>query len=718
MQKSTINVGDIPMYVEYFKSDELTIKHSSEFIMLRNYDIINDIAFDKDIYFIEKSLYEKLWFAINSSGEFIYKNGKRIQNEDILRGPIIFPIKLNESKTYTNDIYKYLVNSAPYTLNIDEDNEHLSEYKDWYNLYESFVDEDGNNIFKYAQIDCDLFKIYKPHNRKQIDYIIEVTNLINDVTYHYFCQPYKFQPINSVEEKNLNNISYCEFIYFYVPNFEQLFDANKIWYKEDLNLMLKRSIDHSQIFNAYINYTDETISKSGKFINKNDNEIEINNLFPLSLLTEPFYIEEVKQKIIIEESEVDFYEDVFKDEETGESYFFENYMSKIYLETSKNSEYNIQNIPLTLILSHYDTFYSENREFASEAMILPSNVSFIKDNKFYISSSLSFDDDGILIIHNKFIYPKYPKYLDDYYKDDNITEFMKAYFYFNKIDNIDEYNEMINNDDPEIMELREDFINDIFNSELTELLVNKICGYIIEISTDPQFSNIIYRTQHATFTPDDIKSNKGEFAFALNDIFTSWEQYNPDGFYARCIFIDKYLSNLFFGNIVVITKEYFKYCINHINNHRLNIIQQKQYEINSMKIIDAEKDNFMFIDKINCVIKRDNLLNNNLTNINEHFNGGSNKILYKPIFFKINDVQKIKIRKTVSQNIGINLGDYLTKVETFKLWINDIEYTEIGRNDVFVIFKINGSVLTEAVGYYDILNQDNEYIASGTYELF
>ena len=52
----------------------------------------------------------------------------------------------------------------------------------------------------------------------------------------------------------------------------------------------------------------------------------------------------------------------------------------------------------------------------------------------------------------------------------------------------------------------------------------------------------------------------------------------------------------------------------------------------------------------------------------------------------------------------------------FKLILNETTYDEYGRNDQYVIFNISGKEL-EAYGPYDICDQDNEHIATGTYTL-
>ena len=57
----------------------------------------------------------------------------------------------------------------------------------------------------------------------------------------------------------------------------------------------------------------------------------------------------------------------------------------------------------------------------------------------------------------------------------------------------------------------------------------------------------------------------------------------------------------------------------------------------------------------------------------------------------------------------------MSKVSLFKLVINDLEISEYGRNDIYVIFEINASDLTNITGTYNIVDSDDNYISSGTY---
>ena len=60
----------------------------------------------------------------------------------------------------------------------------------------------------------------------------------------------------------------------------------------------------------------------------------------------------------------------------------------------------------------------------------------------------------------------------------------------------------------------------------------------------------------------------------------------------------------------------------------------------------------------------------------------------------------------------------MSKVDSFNIIIgNTINLVEYARNDVYVIFKIDPSLITNISGQYHITNQDGEYISSGKYTI-
>ena len=244
------------------------------------------------------------------------------------------------------------------------------------------------------------------------------------------------------------------------------------------------------------------------------------------------------------------------------------------------------------------------------------------------------------------------------------------------------------------------------DSEYEEESMVKLCGYQIDIATDYTFSNILFTDYQEMLFIND-------FEFGLLHIFDNW--YNiPETMVIRVKYIDKYLGITLRTGYVILNKEWIKYTINSSNTSRI-ISDFKKNEhskdnIMSWNKLNAKETNFTFVDKINCVVKQEN----NSTKI---VNGTTNgvKIIYKPIFYKTQDLQFITLKKGFKQKVGINLSQYMTKVEVFKLIIDNMEITEYGRNDIYVIFEVNSGELENLSGTYSIVNNNDEYISSGEY---
>ena len=59
----------------------------------------------------------------------------------------------------------------------------------------------------------------------------------------------------------------------------------------------------------------------------------------------------------------------------------------------------------------------------------------------------------------------------------------------------------------------------------------------------------------------------------------------------------------------------------------------------------------------------------------------------------------------------------MSKVETFKIIISNNEFVETARNDIYVIFSINPSLLEGTSGKYDITNEEGTYLSSGNWTI-
>ena len=154
------------------------------------------------------------------------------------------------------------------------------------------------------------------------------------------------------------------------------------------------------------------------------------------------------------------------------------------------------------------------------------------------------------------------------------------------------------------------------------------------------------------------------------------------------------------SNFVLITKEWYKYLVTYTDSK----------EIYRLKIEDMA--DLHFNDKVTCIINKDTE-----EQINKNMTSNNVKVIYKPVFYKVQDLQNLQIRKGVTQNIGVNLNNYLSKVNTFYMNIDGQQFTESARNEMYVIFKVQGNKINTPMGSYHISNQDNEYISSGNYQI-
>lgn len=678
MIRQLINISNFPYVVDLYDAYVDDIYHYEQFVMFRNYEVFNDVFMDKDLYFVEKSIWE---------------NRDNPDYEDL-----IWPI--NEK------------NGGGFSTMFTDYNEFFSEY----GLNNGFdVNQLYNRFRNIANVRCNKVRIYRPSVRTTNNSIIHIDNFINNIHVHYLCKKFNDCEIHSEDEIIINNVVYSEYIEFYFPNVYDLFDNDKLhnhvgcYFKETLN-----RLDYSNIRTEYL-YVDE----------------DDNNLiyFPLDTFSLPYLIETVEKRI----DEPDNYSgnDI---EHTTEPPGFELVTRKKYVNISKSIENNYLTYPVNIIIWPYESNILNNRYVRDLSYDIGTGT-FINDLSFTLSARMGFVDNRVSII-SKFIYPQSSEFFNDVDDYGNIINsgVKKAYLKYNNVKEssyenisipvIEKYRKQlelttINEDDiAEIIdyyikefnidvsgesenELKERYIDMKMNFLVDELNEDEptefdFIGFRVIIASDINFTHIIYDNNMKI----DFK-DLDDFAFNLNDVFDSWANVY-DGYYmGRVMFIDRMLGVEIMSNPVMIGPEWIKFMVKS-SNERI---------INFDNINTTNDEMFNCIENIRCIVKKTGDENSVTINRGTH----TPRLLYKPIFYKASNLQNVRIRRNFTQNIGINLAEYLTKVDTFKMLFNGNEYVEYGRNDQFVIFNISGNNLTANSGLYDILNQDDEYIATGNY---
>ena len=194
-------------------------------------------------------------------------------------------------------------------------------------------------------------------------------------------------------------------------------------------------------------------------------------------------------------------------------------------------------------------------------------------------------------------------------------------------------------------------------------------------------------------------------SFELDEfVFDSWNDY-VEGMYAQVyVILQKQDEDILvlISNQVYITQEEFKYFMRMPEGE---ILENDIREIRKVDLDSLDMD----VNKYNVV----NVIENKIVSVERPSDYKANII--KPVFIKVQDADSIRLHRSVTENIVINLDAYKNKVKAFILKVGDTNYYEIGRVNSGIIFKVVGSSLPEEDGNYYILNDDGELVTTGKY---
>lgn len=315
---------------------------------------------------------------------------------------------------------------------------------------------------------------------------------------------------------------------------------------------------------------------------------------------------------------------------------------------------------------------SDNGIFTINKYAKPASCYFVDDFKMSIKASFEFINGTISVV-GRFCYPESFSSIESAWQRIYSTDFSKY---------------------KALSERAKDY------EELKEILGDSLemVKYTCIVSSDYLSKNIIHEEISYSDRVDD-------FLFPMKDLFSKWSQV-PDNVYLRLIMEDRAIGKNCSSPTVLFTKDKLKYTINEQQYTRLSI-KKKETDID-----DMNKENFNFISNMNCRIVKSN---DDKQQIQK--NSVQPRIIYKPIFFKVQDLQNIVLRSNMSQNIGISLSSYVNKVDEFILSIGENKWHESSRTSSFVIFNVNSKLIKEATGKYDILTSDNEYLSTGNYTI-
>lgn len=315
---------------------------------------------------------------------------------------------------------------------------------------------------------------------------------------------------------------------------------------------------------------------------------------------------------------------------------------------------------------------SDNGIFTINKYAKPASCYFVDDFKMSIKASFEFINGTISVV-GRFCYPESFSSIESAWQRIYSTDFSK---YKSLSEKAKDYEDL------------KEILGDSF----------EMVKYTCIVSSDYMSKNIIHEEISYSDRVDD-------FLFPMKDLFSKWSQV-PDNVYVRLIMEDRAIGKNCSSPTVLFTKDKLKYTINEQQYTRLSI-KKKETDID-----DMNKENFNFISNMNCRIVKSNDGKQQIQK-----NSVQPRIIYKPIFFKVQDLQNIVLRSNMSQNIGISLSSYVNKVDEFILSIGENKWHESSRTSSFVIFNVNSKLINEATGKYDILTSDNEYLSTGNYTI-
>ena len=248
--------------------------------------------------------------------------------------------------------------------------------------------------------------------------------------------------------------------------------------------------------------------------------------------------------------------------------------------------------------------------------------------------------------------------------------------------------------------------NPIFNCKLSfnEVYQNNFKEYLLEtyqITIDENFKIKYCFVIGDKENPYKYKEHIFEKAetsdkFILDEFaFNSWNEYE-DGLYAWCfVIIQKHDEDILVitSNRVFITKEIFKYLMN--EDIRKVDLQNIDMEIKKYDVV--------------------NIIKNEIVSVERPTDYKANII--KPVFVKVQETESIRLHRSVTESICINLDAYKNKVDAFVLKVGDTNFYETGRINSGVVFKVFGTNLPETDGIYYILNNEGELVTTGNYTI-
>lgn len=645
---------------------------AAEYVMLRSYAFKGDALYDTDLYFIEKSLFSSYIEKKQSTDE----TGR----EDLTSGAL-FPVQDSAGDGITVDIRVFNQD-----LNAQYFDEHAADIMSSplvYSLYR--MNSEGRA--EPAVIKCRALRIARPHTAKQQNLVVHCYARIGNIKAHIICRDLSWYNragneglyTGVMNETREAHAVYTEYTDVIMPDVADLFGGS-VYYRDNMSGVSVDTLDDKseesarmqKLYDSAVKngYTSLAVFKLPYTIKKQGNSYikeYIPDLLPTAARAQ--LDSAITARLIPYDSSVKY---ECRDASAGAKWY-------------ERAVYGFGSAGLLVHDSELAT--ATTQFYGCNSMRLKSKIGF-QDNKFGIINVFEYKEKGTGAFET----------------------FKDAYEYYNGVD-LSQYTDIVDDED------EDGWWDPDYNESMQ-------CGAVMEVFRDKYQKDRIYKESYG-FRRDGASAGVDDFMFDLKGLFTAWGQW-PGILFARCSFIDKYIGKRLHGNIVTITKEQFKFLVNGdasravANSTGSSIIETESPEwmpdgiITENNVMDKSRFNLLSNIRVNIVTPAPQ------ASVTTQKLAGA-RVIYRPVFYKTHDTTTVKLKYGLTQNIGVNLMDWMTKVETFKMLINGVTVIESARNDNYVIFNIDANkVLASAAvssGEYHLLNQDDEYITSGAWSV-
>lgn len=698
MKRHTLLLGNYPFLVDILDSNDLGYQTQKEYYILKNSYLNNDTLIDTDVLFLEKDL---------------------VDNDDY--SALVWPM------AQLSNIPFMSTNISAFNKGITSSTELKTGLKKLY-----------DNDLKEKKLNTLLVRVWHPQTLVNRDLLVYADSYINSVHFHWLAKKMHEGGTSTItEEVRVGQTTYIEHFDFLIPDFKDFLFGNT-WIEDNLPIS-DESVKTVQL-NKILSKDNWSVVEPKK-IEKQINQVEYNlltaeeqkNCTPTILTTEitsdkyDKLTDEEKEKCIFTVNGQQLDKSLIQNKtikenckislpyQNGYLYsksYYENPenitqlvncralamqwkygsdSSKIYVEDEART-LQLSDVAVKVTLFGYSGI-SKDGIYLCKDILGTASTTFNEDFKVTIGCEIGFDNNGTISVIGKFHWNRLLG---------SLTEAWNKIYNVN-ISKYDEYSKQIEKS-PEGMEFMEG------DSHMLK--------YSCIIASDIKMTHVIHMDVNYSNDLDD-------FAVPMHGLFKGWREV-PDEVYAKVMITDRLVGQTLASPTCRFTREKLKYTINELLTTRSSKLVEKQTLANFShmpaeynKIEDMNNtDNFNFIDKINCIIQQPTAEKTEVGKTLNNTSSDTARVIYKPIFFKTKDAQPVTIRTRVSQNIGINLSEYMTKVDTFIMRIDSsIDCEEIGRSNVYVLFKVDANKIENAGGNYDILTEDGDYVTSGTYTI-